>query len=141
MTRETSRRCYEELKQSNYLTKKQREVMEAIVIWGPITQSQLDNKIPHAHKRVAELEQMDLIKAIGTIKDPLTHKQVCQYIATGNNPKPLKSKAKSKIKDGNMGIDIVEYTLLMSRHHANGYRQGYYDAINGVKFPDTEVEL
>ena len=138
MTRATSRKAYEELKQSNYLTKKQREVMEAIVIWGPITQSQLDAKIPHAHKRVAELEAMGLVRSTGTVTDPLTHKSVYRYEATGDSPKP-KSKVK-RIKKGKITLTDVEYCLLMSISHSNGYRQGYYDHEKGIRFPSTEVE-
>jgi hypothetical protein len=126
----TSRKAYEELKQSNYLTKKQREVMEAIVIWGPITQSQLDSKIPHAHKRVAELEAMGLVRSTGTVVDPLTHKSVYRYEATGDSPRPVKKIVKPRKRTE------IEYLLAMSDLYDRGYIQRCMDEMMGLPVPE-----
>jgi hypothetical protein len=75
---------------------------------------------------------MGLVRSTGTVVDPLTHKSVYRYEATGDSPKPVVKKKHKKL--------TAEEIFRLSALYNRAYTQGYYDALKGIKFPDMEVE-
>jgi len=106
--RDTSIRCYKEIKENGLLTKRRLQVYEAILKNAPCTSAEAmhsilnsSNVLSQSRARFTELRELDVIYEKGEKKCSITGKNVIEWDLTDRLPKNIKlskSTKKDKIK-------------------------------------------
>jgi hypothetical protein len=117
MTRETSIRVFNQIKEEGILCKRKLQVYQALFDQGPLTQSEVINifgtKLSNSIRpRFAELERMGAIQVTGERVCTVTGRMVLTWDVTKNMPVKVKKPKKIKCEHCNGKGHFIQETLL-----------------------------
>lgn len=105
MQKITSIQAYNEIKENGLLSIRQFQVYHILVCHGPLSGGEIwhnylkeEAQIDSIRPRLAELERLGVITAIGEKVSPITGKTVILWNSTGNIPIKLEKKIPNKRK-------------------------------------------